>query len=215
MNEHVVVQTTGLRRDFAVPTGILTAVNDATFTAHAGEILVIKGRSGAGKTTLLNLVAGTDLPTAGSVERPDDVSYVMQEFGLIDVLTAHENVGLPLRIRGVEVAEREQRTFAALESVGLAKHGHQRPTQMSGGQRQRVAIARALVTESALLIADEPTGQLDSLSAKNVMDILVELAHKSNVAVVVTTHDPILVERADRVLVMHNGHLSESHQEAH
>lgn len=212
MSGRIVVKALGLRREFKGPLGTLVAVNDATLEVCAGEILVIKGRSGAGKTTLLNLLAHTDIPTAGTAERPDDLGYVMQTFGLIDVLTAAENVSLPLRIRGVEPVQREQRTFEALENVGLAKHGHQRPDQLSGGQRQRVAIARALVTDSPLLLADEPTGQLDSLSAKNVMDILVSLAHERGTAVVVTTHDPILVERADRILVMHDGHLSESHR---
>lgn len=215
MSGQVLVSVQDLCREFDVPSGTVRAVDHVSFEAHAGEILVIKGRSGAGKTSLLNLVAGTDLPNSGSITRPDDLGYVMQDFGLIDVLTAHENVGLPLRIRGTEIQQREARTLEALESVGLEKHGHQRPSQLSGGQRQRVAIARALVTQSPLLIADEPTGQLDSLSAKNVMDILVDLAHSQLVAVVVTTHDPILVERADRVLVMHNGRLAESHQETY
>lgn len=211
-------------RTFATPAGEVSAVAGVDLEVAPGELLVVRGRSGSGKTTLLNLLAGLDRPSSGRVELDGvdvagmdagqrrtmrhRVGYVLQSFGLIDVLSAAENVEVPLRLQRVEAKERARRVAAALDAVGLAGHGHQRPAELSGGQRQRVGIARALVAEPAVLLADEPTGQLDSGTAATVMDLLHELARERDVAMVVTTHDPLLVARADRVVTLHDGRVS-------
>lgn len=211
-------------RTFATPAGEVSAVAGVDLEVAPGELLVVRGRSGSGKTTLLNLLAGLDRPSSGRVELDGvdvagmdagqrrtmrhRVGYVLQSFGLIDVLSAVENVEVPLRLQRVEAKERAHRVAAALDAVGLAAHGHQRPAELSGGQRQRVGIARALVAEPAVLLADEPTGQLDSGTAATVMDLLHELARERDVAMVVTTHDPLLVARADRVVTLHDGRVS-------
>ncbi len=210
-----------LTRSFTTPAGEVTAVAGVDLEVAAGELLVVRGRSGSGKTTLLNLLAGLDRPTSGSVTLDGvdvagmdaaqrramrhRVGYVLQSFGLVDVLSAAENVEVPLRLQRVAAGERTRRVAAALEAVGLGAHGHQRPAELSGGQRQRVGIARALVAEPTVLLADEPTGQLDSGTAATVMDLLHALARERAVAMVVTTHDPVLVARADRVLTLHDG----------
>jgi putative ABC transport system ATP-binding protein len=197
-----------------------------------GELVVIRGRSGSGKTTLLNLLAAVDRPTSGSVwlgelelsaatedelvrVRRDRIGFVFQGFGLIPVLSATENVELPLRLLGVPADERDERVARALEDVGLTGHAAQRPPEMSGGQQQRVGIARAIVSEPEVLFADEPTGQLDSMTAAATMDLLVTLVRQRGTAAVVTTHDPLLVARADRVLELHDGRVvDETHPAA-
>jgi len=192
---------------------------------HPGELLVVRGPSGSGKTTLLNILGGLDRPTTGSVHlagdrelsampekdvlaaRRTEIGYVFQSFGLVPVLSAAENVEVPLRLQGVDARERAERVGRALALVGLDGHAAQRPYEMSGGQQQRVGIARALVAEPAILVADEPTGQLDSGTAATVMDLLRDVVHERNVAAVVSTHDPILMQRADRVVELHDGHV--------
>ncbi|MFE4952358.1 ABC transporter ATP-binding protein [Leifsonia sp. NPDC056665] len=211
-------------RVFDTAAGPVVALAEATLEVHPGELVVVKGRSGSGKTTLLNVLSGLDRPTAGSVVvagvdvatadeaalvrlRQRGVGFVFQSFGLIPVLSAAENVEVPLRLLGVDPAERDARVADLLDRVGLAAHARQRPTELSGGQQQRVGIARALVADPPLLFADEPTGQLDSVTGRQIMDLLVDLVHGSGVAAVVTTHDPALMARADRVLELHDGRL--------
>ena len=202
--------------------GAVHAVDDVSLEVHPGELLVITGRSGAGKTTLLNLLGGLDRPTSGRVLLGDDdlsslgedalaavrrdrLGYVFQSFGLIPVLSAAENVEVPLRLARMDPEEREARVAESLELVGLAAHAAQRPYELSGGQQQRVGIARALAARPQVLLADEPTGQLDSGTAATVMDLIGELVHARGVAAVVTTHDAALVSRADRVVELHDG----------
>ncbi|WP_430647638.1 ABC transporter ATP-binding protein [Agromyces sp. GXS1127] len=211
-----------LRRVFAARAGDVVAVDGVSLEVSPGELVVVTGRSGAGKTTLLNLLGGLDRPTSGRVTLGDDdlgsldddalaavrrdrVGYVFQSFGLVPVLSAAENVEVPLRLQRLPVAERDARVAHALELVGLAAHAAQRPYELSGGQQQRVGIARALAARPSVLLADEPTGQLDSGTAATVMDLITELVHAEGVAAVVTTHDPALVRRADRVVELHDG----------
>lgn len=220
----VVLRAEGLRRVFSSAAGDVVACDGIDLELRAGELVVVRGASGAGKTTLLNLLGTLDTPTSGRVLlgdvdtsglseaalaplRRESLGFVFQSFGLIPVLSARENVELPLRIAGVEPAERAARTQEALELVGLAEHTEQRPAELSGGQQQRVGIARAIVSRPRILIADEPTGQLDSRTAATIMDLLGDLAHDQGLAAIVSTHDPLLVARADRVLEIHDGRL--------
>ena len=189
-----------------------------------GEMVAVVGRSGSGKTTLLNLLGGLDRPDAGTVHvdgtevtalddaglsrlRRDRVSYVFQTFGLVPALTAAENVGVPLRLRRTPVAEREERVELLLDLVGLREHAQQRPGELSGGQQQRVAIARALAGSPRLLVADEPTGQLDAETGLAVMALLRAVVESEGVTAVVATHDPVMMSLADRVLRIADGRL--------
>ncbi|MEU6020206.1 ABC transporter ATP-binding protein [Micromonospora sp. NPDC048871] len=221
------VRVQGLCRDYGSGERVVHALREVSLRAGRGELVAVRGRSGAGKTTLLNLIGGLDRPTSGRVWvagqevtaagerdllrlRRDDIGFVFQSFGLIPILSAAENVGVPMRLAKVPAAQREQRVSMLLEMVGLGGHAAQRPYEMSGGQQQRVAIARALANDPALLIADEPTGQLDSETGRAVMDLLRALVHARGMTALVATHDPTLVELADRVLVLRDGRLVES-----
>ncbi|WGT47796.1 ABC transporter ATP-binding protein [Tessaracoccus lacteus] len=212
-----------LTRDFGSGETLVHALTGVSLEVAAGRLTAVTGPSGSGKTTLLNLLGGLDRPTSGRVllddtrvlsELPEAevlavrrrrIGYVFQTFGLIPVLSAAENVEVPLRLAQVEPKERSRRVAEALERVGLARHAHQRPHELSGGQQQRVGIARAVVAGPDILIADEPTGQLDSDTAATIMDLIVELAHERGLAAVVSTHDPALVARADHVVRLLDG----------
>jgi putative ABC transport system ATP-binding protein len=189
---------------------------------EACELVAVTGRSGSGKSTLLHLLGTLDRPDAGSVHLGDvevsalrerelvelrrrRVGVVFQTFGLVPILSAAENVGVPLRLVGTPAAEREARVAELLDAVGLARHAAQRPYELSGGQQQRVAVARALANRPELLVADEPTGQLDSATGKAVMALLLHLVHEQGLAAVVATHDPFLVGLADEVLDLRDG----------
>ncbi|WP_278236776.1 ABC transporter ATP-binding protein [Isoptericola sp. AK164] len=222
-----VLRTEDVRRTFGRGAGEVHALRGVSVAVAAGELLVVRGPSGSGKTTLLNVLGGLDAPSSGRVWlddreltaldpdevlalRRDEVGYVFQSFGLLPVLSAAENVEVPLRLRRVPPAERAARVADALDRVGLADHADQRPYELSGGQQQRVGIARALVAAPRVLLADEPTGQLDTATGRRVMDVLAELVHTAGVAAVVTTHDPELVRRADRVVDLHDGATAEA-----
>lgn len=204
-------------RVFTTGAGDVHALTDVSMDVAAGELVVVRGPSGSGKTTLLNLLGGLDRPTSGRVllgdgrelsalpekdvleVRRTQIGYVFQSFGLIPVLSAAENVEIPLRLLEVDPAEREERVAAALELVGLAGHAKQRPYELSGGQQQRVGIARALV-------GDEDAG-LGSKTAATIMELIQDLTHARDLAAVVSTHDPVLMQRADRVVELHDGAL--------
>ncbi len=222
-----IVSVRGLRRTYGSGEAAVRALDGVTFDVGTGELVAVVGRSGSGKTTLLNVVGGLDAPDEGSVLvagqevtsldeagldtlRRDVVGFVFQSFGLVPTLTATENVGIPLRLRGVPVAEREERVRLLLDLVGLTGHAAQRPGEMSGGQQQRVAIARALASSPRLLVADEPTGQLDSETGLAVMGLLRGIVDAEGMTILVATHDPTLMALADRVLYLQDGKLTES-----
>ncbi|MFB7459444.1 ABC transporter ATP-binding protein [Streptomyces sp. NPDC056188] len=203
------------------------ALRGVSFEVPRGELVALKGRSGSGKTTLLNIVGGLDEPDRGRVHvdgrdlselgeegllalRRDHVGFVFQSFGLIPILTAAENVGVPMRLRRADPRVREERVELLLSLVGLADHARQRPGELSGGQQQRVAIARALANEPALLIADEPTGQLDAETGHAVMELLRAVVRSEQVTALVATHDATLLDLADRVLELRDGRIAES-----
>jgi putative ABC transport system ATP-binding protein len=213
-----------VHRTFRTGASEVHALRGVSLSAAPGELLAVRGRSGSGKTTLLNVVGGLDRPDDGRVVldgadvtamddtellglRRGTVSYVFQSFGLVPILTARENVGIPLRLNEVDPAEREERVASALEHVGLSGHVNQRPGELSGGQQQRVALARALASRPGLLLADEPTGQLDSETGLEIMTLIARLAKEEMMTTVVTTHDPVLLSLADRVVELVDGHL--------
>ncbi|WP_229401280.1 ABC transporter ATP-binding protein [Micromonospora okii] len=218
------VRVEGVSRIFGRGGRAVHAVRDVSFTAGRGELIAVRGRSGAGKTTLLNLVGGLDRPDSGRVRvaghdlgsagerellalRRGTVGFVFQTFGLIPILSAAENVGVPLRLAKVPAAEREERVAVLLELVGLGGHAAQRPYELSGGQQQRVALARALANEPDLLIADEPTGQLDSETGRSIMDLIRAVVRARGMTALVATHDAALIEVADRALTLRDGRL--------
>jgi putative ABC transport system ATP-binding protein len=209
-------------RTFGSGRSATQALRGVSFTVTAGQLVALRGRSGSGKTTLLNIAGGLDLPDSGRVMvgdrdvttmsehermqlRRTSVAFIFQSFGLIPILSAAENVGVPLRIAGVAPKEREERVRLMLDIVGLAGHARQRPGELSGGQQQRVAIARALAGSPRLLLADEPTGQLDSETAKQIMRLLRTVVQSEGVTALVATHDPNLISIADSVLVLEDG----------
>jgi putative ABC transport system ATP-binding protein len=219
-----VVRVEAVSRTFGHGAQAVPAVREVSLRADRGELVAIRGRSGAGKTTLLNLVGGLDRPDAGRVSvagcdlsaasdgqlltlRRDTIGFVFQSFGLIPILSAAENVGVPMRLARRPAREREERTAMLLELVGLGAHAAQRPYELSGGQQQRVAIARALANEPELLIADEPTGQLDSETGRGVMDLLRAIVTARGMTALVATHDATLIDLADRVLSLRDGRL--------
>ncbi|MFG2874470.1 ABC transporter ATP-binding protein [Streptomyces sp. NPDC048337] len=213
-----------VHRSFGSGPRAVHALRGVSFEVRRGELTALKGRSGSGKTTLLNLVGGLDTPTSGSVTvdgtglegldesgllalRRDRIGFVFQSFGLIPVLSAAENVGVPMRLRKIPAQQREERARTLLALVGLAEHAAQRPGELSGGQQQRVAVARALANEPDLIIADEPTGQLDSETGRSIMRLLRAVVRSEGVTILVATHDPALIELADRVVELRDGRI--------
>ncbi|MEU9881087.1 ABC transporter ATP-binding protein [Streptomyces phaeochromogenes] len=220
------VRVENVHRSYGSGATAVHALRGVSFDIPRGELVALKGRSGSGKTTLLNLVGGLDEPDDGRITvdgldlsglgengllelRRDRIGFVFQSFGLIPILTAAENVGVPMRLRRAEPREREERVELLLSLVGLADHATQRPGELSGGQQQRVAIARALANEPALLIADEPTGQLDAETGIAVMELLRAVVRSERVTALVATHDAALLDLADRVLELSDGEIVE------
>jgi len=219
-----ILSARGLSRDYGSPGAEVHAVVDVDLDVEPGELVLLRGPSGSGKTTLLNLLGGLDRPTSGQVQiaelelstadddalarlRSTRLGFVFQSFALLPMLTAAENIEVPLRVVKAEPELREERVRELLELVGLAGHANQRPDELSGGQQQRVGIARALANRPDLLIADEPTGQLDSRTAVAMMQLIAELVHQQGAAAIVSTHDPQLAAFADRGLELHDGRL--------
>ncbi|MEZ4503762.1 MAG: ABC transporter ATP-binding protein [Dehalococcoidia bacterium] len=202
---------------------LVRAVDDVSLDVPSGEFLAIVGRSGSGKTTLLNIVAGLDRPDEGAVFIGEDqvstfsegqltelrrhtIGFVFQSFGLLPLLSAAENIELALRIAGAGLRERGERTRELLERVGLTRRASHRPYELSGGEQQRVAVARALANDPRVLIADEPTGELDSTTGAQIFALLREIAEQG-VTIVTATHDPFVMEHVDRVEELEDGRL--------
>jgi putative ABC transport system ATP-binding protein len=219
------VEVDSITRSFGRGAAAVHALRGVSFTVPQGELLAVRGRSGSGKTTLLNLIAGLERPTSGRIWvsgqevtamsreetlalRRDRVALVFQSFALLPMLSAAENVGLPMRLSKVRAADRERRARDLLRLVGVEDQAQQRPAELSGGEQQRVAIARALASNAGLLLADEPTGQLDSRSAAQVMTLLRSIVHAEGITAIVATHDRAMTDIADRVLVIQNGQLA-------
>jgi len=202
----------------------VTALDAVNFEVERGKLVALVGRSGSGKTTLLNCIGGLDRPSGGRIIvndievtklsersrtalRRDTVAFVFQTFGLVPMLSAAENVGLPMRLRNIKTSVRDKRVAELLDLVGLAKHVNQRPSELSGGQQQRVAIARALANDPQLLIADEPTGQLDADTGTAIMGLLREVISSQGMTALISTHDQSLMDIADDTVRLADGHL--------
>jgi putative ABC transport system ATP-binding protein len=213
-----------VRKTYGTGAAASHALRGVTFSIETGQLVALRGRSGSGKTTLLNIVGGLDRADSGTVRvaghdvtampesermrlRRTTVSYIFQSFGLIPILSAAENVGVPLRIAGMPPRQREERVKLMLDIVGLGDHAKQRPGELSGGQQQRVAIARALAGRPELLLADEPTGQLDSETSKQIMRLLRTVVQSEGVTALVATHDPNLIDIADAVMNLEDGRI--------
>lgn len=220
-----------LTREYRKGEEIIRPLDELNLAVPRGDFLALMGPSGSGKTTLLNLIAGIDSPTSGELVidgsdigklgrkklaawRSRHVGYVFQLYNLVAVLTAYENVELPLLLHQMTRRERHDRIITALERVGIADRQNHFPRQLSGGQEQRVAIARAIVTDPEIIVADEPTGDLDKPSAHAVMRLLQELNQESGKTIIMVTHDPKTTEYASRTLHLEKGRLVESQDQA-
>ena len=221
------ISTIDLWRTYQLGSEEINALRGVNMTVMPGQFIAVVGRSGSGKTTLLNILAGLDKPTSGQVLfenrdiagmnehdlteiRRHKIGFVFQSFGLLPLLSAFENVELPLRIAGVRTREREERTREALDIVGLWGRAKHRPYELSGGEQQRVAIARAIVNNPPLILADEPTGELDSTNARAIFGLFKEMVLKQGISVLSATHDSTLLAMADEVKEIRDGHLSDA-----
>ncbi len=217
-----IVEARRVKRDYAAGSSVVHALRGVDLSIRPGEFVVLRGRSGSGKTTLLNILIGLDNPTEGSVRilerdlstmseverahlRRESIGIMFQNAHLLPSLTAQENVEVPLRLARVSSAQRIRQAREALERVGLLKRAHHRGMELSGGEQQRVALARALVHQPRFIVADEPTGNLDSLTGRDITRLLHDTAHQENIGLLIATHDPMLVSSADRVLQIQDG----------
>jgi putative ABC transport system ATP-binding protein len=217
-----VVETRDLVREYAMGGGVVRAVDGISLRVEPGQLVAVRGRSGSGKTTLLSLIGALDRPTSGTArvaglpvsEMPErelvafrrrTIGFIFQAFGLLPILSAAENVEIPLRLVAADPREREARVADLLALVGLAGRAHHRPHELSGGEQQRVAIARALANRPRLLLADEPTGQLDSHTGHDVMALIRSIVRREGTTAIVATHDPALIDLADRVVELRDG----------
>src|SRR5215510_10649622 len=219
-----IVRVRGVHKFFTRGSEQVDVLNDLSLEVPEGEYLGLMGPSGSGKTTLLNLIAGLDRPSQGEVWigdrlisgmsegdlaawRTRSIGFIFQFYHLLPVLTAYENVELPLLLLHLSAAERKRQVLTALDLVGLSDRLGHRPGQLSGGQQQRVGIARAIVTDPTLIVADEPTGDLDARSAEEILDLMGELKRSLNKTIIMVTHDPRAASRAERILHLEKGSL--------
>jgi putative ABC transport system ATP-binding protein len=222
--EKWIVQTRGLERVYRIGERSVQALRDVDLDIVSERFVALKGRSGSGKTTLLNCIGGLDRPTSGNVKvlghdlselgedqlalwRRHELGFIFQSFGLLPTLSAYENVDLMLRLVGLPVLERRERTLQCIELVGLTKWMQHRPHEMSGGQQQRVGIARALANHPRLLLADEPTGELDSNTSREILKLFQEIVTAEHITVLMSSHDPLVDKYADEVVILKDGQI--------
>jgi putative ABC transport system ATP-binding protein len=223
------VEIRDVHKSYHVADEIYAALRGVSCAIPAGKVTTIQGPSGCGKSTLLNTLSGVDYPTQGTVKvgeniidrnrsereladyRLHEVGFIFQAFNLIPGLTALGNLELPMTVAGLPRRERQDRGSALLDLVRMSQKAEKRPDSLSGGEQQRVAIALALANDPALILADEPTGNLDSTNAKNVIDLLWALAHQYGKTVVITTHDQVVADRGDQILHMRDGQFEHHH----
>jgi putative ABC transport system ATP-binding protein len=220
----ILVEASNVTKDYLMGKTIVAALKGVSLNIKRGTFVVIAGPSGSGKSTLLNLLGCLDHPTSGKIRisgqdvselgdkalaafRAKTLGFIFQSFNLIPVLSAYENVEYPLRLNHVSRTESVKRTMAMLDAVGLASHAKHRPSELSGGQCQRVAIARALVTHPALVLADEPTANLDSVTGGLIVNLMREMQKKSGTAFLLSTHDPMVVSHAEEKHTLCDGRL--------
>ena len=225
------VEASELVRDFPMGSGTVHALRAISLSIPRGQLVAVVGRSGSGKTTLLNLVGGLDRPTSGSVRldgqelahlpesalvqlRRRRVGFVFQAFGLLPILSAAENVEVPMRLLHTDPVERAARVRSLLDLVGLGERAGHRSHELSGGEQQRVALARALANHPELLVADEPTGHLDSQTGRTIMRLIQSLVRNEGVTAIVATHDPVLMDLADRIIELSDGRITGDHAAA-
>lgn len=222
IDSKIVIETKHLCRDFGEGDTLVNALKDNNLTIEKGEFTAIIGPSGSGKSTLLQLIGGLDSPTSGEVIlddknishmngtelsdfRRDHIGFIFQAYNLIPVLSAKENIEYIMLLQGISEQERQQRVTQIMQEVGLEGLGNRRPAQLSGGQQQRVAVARAMVSQPSLILADEPTANLDSKTGAALLDMMKELNEKENMTFVFSTHDPMIMERAKRIIRLVDG----------
>ncbi len=220
--DKTVVELKEVTKKYTVGESDILALNNVDFKLTQGEFIVVAGPSGSGKSTFLNILGSIDKPTSGSIFfdgkdisaislndlhqlRLYKIGFVFQSFNLVPVLSAYENVELPLLFKNLSKKELRERVNHVLHKVGLSDRSHHLPAKLSGGQKQRVAIARALAGSPELIIADEPTANLDRKTAASIMDLIAELNEKEQVSIVVSTHDPYVIERAKSKLLIQDG----------
>ena len=227
----IVVKTVDLEKEYRLGEVVVHALQGVSMELKKGEFVAVIGPSGSGKSTLLNLIGALDKPTKGKVYingkdlaamnereltklRRNEIGFVFQFYNLIPVLTAFENVELPMIVAGVPKKKMEERTHELLETIGLIDRVNHRPDELSGGEQQRIAIARALANQPSLVLADEPTGDLDTATGSEVMGVLREMSRREKVTVIVVTHDPAITEMADRILEMRDGKILRKNKSA-
>jgi putative ABC transport system ATP-binding protein len=220
-----IIQTKGLQRVFKIGTKEVQALRGVDLTIESGCYVALKGRSGSGKTTLLNCIGGLDRPTSGIVRvfgrnladlgedqlalwRRRELGFIFQSFGLLPTLSAYENVDLMLRLVDTPGKERRERTLHCIELVGLRKWMHHRPYEMSGGQQQRVGIARALANHPKLLLADEPTGELDSTTARDILQLFRHIIEAEHITLLMSSHDPLVDKYVDQIILLKDGQIT-------
>lgn len=223
--DNIVVETVNLNKEYYLGEITVPALRDINLKVKKGEFIVIMGPSGSGKSTLLNMIGGLDNPTSGKVYingqdisqmsdgtltelRAKEIGFIFQFYNLVPVLTAFENVELPMMVNGISEKEGKKRAKELLEMVGLADRMHHRPDELSGGQRQRVSIARALANKPSIVLADEPTGDVDTHTGDEILDLMHNLNKNMGVTFIVITHDPNIAEHCDRLIQIIDGQIS-------
>ena len=225
MNDEIAISAQDVERVYRSDSGDVRALKQVSLQIRQGQFVALRGRSGSGKTTLLNCLGGLDHPTSGKIYiqgvdistmdevqrtrwRREQIGFVFQQMGLLSSFSAYENLDVMARLGGVPRRQRRRRILDSLERVGLLDYFEHRPYEMSGGQQQRVAIARALVTSPRLILADEPTSELDSETTRDVLAVLQRVVRRQGVSILLSSHDPIADEYVDRILYLRDGQIA-------